>query len=126
MYFPIQIKFPYMSEFMFGSEHSESKLRGAAQFNYRVVLANGLAELCPGSFELKFAEKYSRYFTKMSHIWIGASFQKSKHCRTDTFLKSDFYPVNKAEKAFITWMISAHMSQCKLTSNRLCCPCVKL
>lgn len=57
MCFPIQIKFPYMSEFMFGSEHSESKLRGAARFNYRVVLANGLAELRPGSFELKFRRK---------------------------------------------------------------------
>lgn len=53
-----------MSEFMFGSEHSESKLRGAAQFNYRVVLANGLAELCPGNFELKFAGKKLSIFRK--------------------------------------------------------------
>ncbi len=56
---------------MFVSKHSESKLRGVTQPNYRVVLANGLAESCPGTFEpLKVTElkfwKYSTDVLKMS------------------------------------------------------------
>lgn len=38
-----------MSEFMFVTESSGSQLRGEALPNYCVVLANGLAELCPGA-----------------------------------------------------------------------------
>lgn len=48
---------------MFISEHIESKLLGEAQLNYCVVLANGLAEPCPGTFRAaKILEILSRCF----------------------------------------------------------------
>lgn len=51
---------------MFVSEHTESHLWGAAQLNYCVVLANGLAELCPDTCALlkcKELKKQQKYWT---------------------------------------------------------------
>lgn len=69
-------------------QQSESNLWGEAHFRYSVVLANGLSELHPSSFELRLTEKYSRYFENISPIQIRVSFHKSKQCRTDTSLFS--------------------------------------
>lgn len=64
-------------------QQSESNLWGEARFRYSVVLANGLSELHPSSFELRLTEKYSRYFENIFPIWIRVSFHKYKHCRTE-------------------------------------------
>lgn len=69
-------------------QQSESNLWGEAHFRYSVVLANGLSELHPSSFELRLTEKYSRYFENIFPICIRVSFHKSKHCRTDALLFS--------------------------------------
>ena len=47
----LQRSFPQMTEFMFVSVHSKRKPLGAAQLICCVVLANGLAESCPATFE---------------------------------------------------------------------------
>lgn len=52
MHFSIQMKLPQMNGFMFVSASSESKPLGVTQLIYFVVLANGLAESCPDTFEL--------------------------------------------------------------------------
>lgn len=86
-------------------QQSESNLWGEAHFSYSVVLANGLSELHPSSFDLRLTEKYSRYFENIYPIWIRVSFHKSKHCR------------GRYIAVFFTAVISAHVSQCKSTDS---------